>query len=314
MKSTNMSDIVDQLSLQARDPFTVTIKEGMLGGEAEAQLETAGYEKSAESITTVGRNSYVARLYQHPSPNFGGQGGGELPQLLILKMEVEGESTVAYSLQSHRLADNAAFHIALESADAGTAIGWHDINKDGIQEIIAYAGTGGNGWLDQVVSILQATENGIVDMNDQIVLEPKFGIAIAQDIDKDGILELLIQDARFEMGFELCHACSPHGVRIYRWNGTAYVNGSADFPSYYQPTIDETTKRLTTVGFDPTDASADDHVTIAELVSLLLSYENIGKSAEGWQLFKQYANPANYPTVGISTQAAWDYFRAIYEP
>lgn len=111
------------------------------------------------------------------------------------------------------------------------------------------------------------------------------------DADNDGVQEWLVLDAHFEFAFNLCHACSPAGFRLYAWDRETYRNAPAQFPDYYQEQIDDLTAQVEGT------AQSDEPWTGSELdpmISLLLACENAGRSDEGLAVFEQYSDPVLY--------------------
>jgi hypothetical protein len=118
------------------------------------------------------------------------------------------------------------------------------------------------------------------------------------DADSDGVQERLVPDARFEFAFNLRHACSPAGFRLYACDGETYRNAPAQFSDYFQEQNDDLTAQVEGT------AQSDEMWTGNEfgpMISLLLACENAGRSEKGLAVFEQYSDPALY-TEGASQE------------
>ena len=302
---------VARVQVAERPSVSLDFAIGDTQAAVDAQFAAAGYEVDFYQTTYLS-DTLEAAVYQHPRPNFAAA-TPETPHLLVYRATPGAEPTLIFNLQEH--VDFTIFYLMnWDPLSANSKPdGWRDFNGDGLPDFAMRAGSGGNGWLTSPLVLLSPTSQGIDLLNDALALPEKFGVSLLQDLNGDGIFELLVTDARFELAFDLCHACSPSATRIYAWNGMAYEEASADFPDFYAPTIADFTAQLETAGFSPDDPFGDG-LSLGGLISLLLAYENSGQAAAGWAVYAQYADPALYDAPSPSLVQAWAYFQPLFAP
>jgi hypothetical protein len=251
--------------------------------DQEQEWLSAGYAVETRTFTlddTIYRASFYVHIEWYANPNY----------LLIAR--TEGEQTrVIYELQEER-----RFFLTTYSPDGQQTLDWADINGDGLMELPFILDQGGNCWTCTQMQVLQLrADDSVINLTESVPPEDKLGKSFVvldlTDVKDDSLLEWLVLDARWEFAFDLCHACSPVGFRLYAWDGTTYRNASAQFPDYYQEQIDSLTAQVEET------AQSDEPWTgfeVGPIVSLLLAYENAGRGEEGLALFEQNSDPALY--------------------
>lgn len=251
--------------------------------EFELELLAGDYDVEVRRFDQ-GEVSYRASFYTHTdwfaNPNY----------LLIAK--TEGQQTeIVYQLQEAR-----RFLLYTYSSEGQTTLDWVDMNADGLMELPFIVDQGGNCWTCSQMQVLQLrADDSVVSLTDSVPSEDELGesfVALGlNDADGDGVQEWLVLDARFEFAFDLCHACSPAGFRLYAWDGEVYHNASAQFPEFYAQRIADLSAQVEEM------RQSDEPWTGTELgnmVSLLLAYENAGRGEEGLALFDEYSEPTQY--------------------
>jgi hypothetical protein len=251
--------------------------------EFELDLLASGYTAETRKLSQDGA-TYRASIYTHmewyTNPNY----------LLIAKTQGE-QTTIIYELQEEGRMMFVAY-TPQESVD----LDWVDMNADGLMELPYQVGQGGNCWTCTQMQVLQLRpDDSVVNLTKSVPAEDKFGeffaLSAVMDVDNDGVQERLVVDARFELAFNLCHACSPGGFRVYAWDGETYRNASAQFPDYYQEQIDDLTTQIEAMMQSGEPWSGYE---VGPMVSLLLAYENAGRSEEGLAVFERYSDPTLY--------------------
>jgi len=251
--------------------------------EEHARLLSLGYALESREFTQDGA-VYRALVYTHMD--------WELhPSHLLISKSQGGQTTIIYRLQEER-----KISLVNYAPEGEQQLDWGDMNADGLMELPYTVYQGGNCWTCLQRQVLQiGADHHVVNLTELVPPEDSLGEEFALesliDVDNDGVLEWQVIDARFELAFHLCHACSPHAVRLYAWDGKTYRNASAQFPDYYQQQIEDLTVRVEKV------VQSDEPWTgyeVGPMVSLLLAYENAGRFEEGWQIFERISDPSQY--------------------
>ena len=209
---------------------------------------------------------------------------------MIAKTQGE-QTTIIYELQEEGRMTFVAY-----TPQGPVDLDWEDMNADGLMELPYQVGQGGNCWVCTQMQVLQLhADDSVVNLTESVPVEDKLGeffaLRTVMDVDNDGAQEWLVVDARFELAFNLCHACSPGGFRLYAWDGETYRNASAQFPDYYQEQIDDLTAQVeATMQSDESWSGYE----VGPMVSLLLAYENAGWGEQGLAAFERYSDPTLY--------------------
>ena len=101
------------------------------------------------------------------------------------------------------------------------------------------------------------------------------------DLDGDGIYELIITDTRWESYDDLSHAASPGAMMVYAWRNGQYVYASRDFAKFYQS---ETVRLRAEIEESKTEITTDaysDELYIGDSISLAITYAHMGEPERG---------------------------------
>jgi len=158
-----------------------------------------------------------------------------------------------------------------------------DFNRDGSKEIVLMGGTGGSAWQGWGIFLLSV--NGKEAREIDLMPPPSSGdlehgmipAAHLSDLDGDGICELMLLDARFELAYGLCHAASPGAYQVYRWEEDHFQEKSSAFPFYYEMVMQDIRKWWLEGVDDP-----DDYY-VGKAISLFLNYYYKGERGKGFK-------------------------------
>jgi hypothetical protein len=102
------------------------------------------------------------------------------------------------------------------------------------------------------------------------------------DLNGDGVLELLVTDARWESYDELSHAASPGAVMVYAWRNSRYVYSARDFLEFYKGEIDRIRASVEDSKTQITAAEEySDEVYVGLAIALAITYTHMGESDQG---------------------------------
>ncbi len=161
----------------------------------------------------------------------------------------------------------------LDDAEANKLNGT-DINGDGIKEIIVQSSSGGNCWSCNPTEIYQVK-------NHKAELIAAGPVQKIVDLNKDGVQELVITDARWEAYDDFSHASAPGAFIIYTWRNGKYVYASRDFPDYYKTEIERLRKEIEQAKADITADELSDESYTGLAVSLAITYAHAGDVERG---------------------------------
>lgn len=150
----------------------------------------------------------------------------------------------------------------------------NDINGDGLKEIILQSSSGGNCWNCNPTEIYRVKNHKV----DLIAAGP---IQRIVDLDDDGVRELLVTDARWEVYGDLSHAASPWAIMIYAWRNARYVNASRDFAAYYRGEIQRLRGSIEEAKTQISDDDFSDDSYIGRAIALALTYAHSGEPERG---------------------------------
>ncbi|MGB1252228.1 MAG: hypothetical protein ACPG8W_16535 [Candidatus Promineifilaceae bacterium] len=221
----------------------------------QTRLQNALYLLDWESDTLINGTTYrsqgfsLNRLFTNSN------------QVLVVSRKVDDRFVIIHSQPYSAL---MRYKLAGE-----TLSGWQDVNQDGYAELMLYEQS------DQL-AILQLNGGSVVRFSDRI--EHLGTLNRAHDFGEDGTLELMMEASHMPHAEE-CERCLLTSHLIYRWDGEAYVEVSAEFPNAYQHNIDR---------LHNSDLTRHPH----QLVELLYLYDRLGKPDIGWRFLDLYWQPA----------------------
>lgn len=171
---------------------------------------------------------------------------------------------------------------------------WKDVNKDGTQELILKTYLGGNGWTSVNQHILQIDDDGsAIDLTGYINTDFVSSVKELEDLNGDGMPELLVMDARWEFFWNLCHTCSPQVEKVYAWEENEYVDRSKDYKERYLSEIDGMKDSVKQAYGDNNGME----LYFGLATTMLLDYEIIGERDKGWKEFLALTDLRNWPTL-----------------
>jgi hypothetical protein len=158
-----------------------------------------------------------------------------------------------------------------------------DINGDGLKEILVQSSSGGNCWACNPVEIYQIK-------NHQVNLIAAAPIQQIVDLNGDGLVELIVADARWEFYGDLSHAASPSAKLVYAWRSGRFINASRDFAEFYKAEIERLRKALDEVKASITAENGSDDSYIGLAITLAISYRHAGEIERGLKEFEALMN------------------------
>lgn len=186
-------------------------------------------------------------------------------EIRILESDGEGVRTI------FRRAD---FFFSFSVAGAAASLNGSDINADGLVEVLVQSSSGGNCWSCNPIEVYQLGDRKAL----LIAAGPITRIA---DLDGDGVMELVVADARWESYGDLSHAASPAALMIYAWRAGRYVYTSSDYPSFYKTEIERVRSEAEEAEREITAADFSDDIYIGRAVALALTYAHSGELERG---------------------------------
>jgi hypothetical protein len=249
------------------------------------ELETDRYQVAHVTETTVDDKRYVAYVFGESPESFSGR--------MVLIYRFENDEPV---LVLHSLPGEAPSLPSISGAFDARTEDWNDLNRDGQPDLLIYynmLGTGSGG-VDQVY-LVQVDHNGeLVELTEPIYNDFHLAPYVIEDIDQDGILELIVGDYRGEW-YGSSHADGVASFQIYAWESDGSVSDvSANFAEMYEEDITRTTT-IVRDSYSKSLSKRDMVNVMAQAFGLLMAYENSGRRDEGWQIYWELTNPENWP-------------------
>ena len=149
-----------------------------------------------------------------------------------------------------------------------------DINGDGLKEIVVQSSSGGNCWGCNPTEIYRVSGHKA----ELIAAGP---IQRIEDLNNDGIAELLIADARWESYDDLSHAASPGAVMIYAWQNGKYVYASRDYAAYYRSETERIRASIEEAKAFITTEDSSDEGYVGGAIGLAITYAHAGDPERG---------------------------------
>lgn len=145
-----------------------------------------------------------------------------------------------------------------------------DLNGDGVKEVFVNSSSGGNCWSCNPTEVYRVRDH----KGELIAAGP---IQKIDDLDGDGIYELIVTDTRWESYDDLSHAASPGAMMVYAWRNGRYVYASRDFAKFYQGEMARLRARIEESKAEITTESYSDELYIGGSISLALTYAHMGE-------------------------------------
>jgi hypothetical protein len=164
----------------------------------------------------------------------------------------------------------------------GWAVAFHelnntDINGDGFREIVIWKGCGGTAWSCQQIGVYQIRGERLIHLSEPISgsLFPSSLV----DLDRDGSLEIIAIETRWETYEHLPHPVAPSVEEIFAWSNGSYRRASKAYPDYYQQKISQIESLMAQIE-NPYDY-------LGNSIKLLLNYDRMGQVERGWGEFER---------------------------
>ena len=258
-------------------------------------LERAGYAIDSQLSTGSPGDRVVAYLLAPPAEGI--ELGDLLPRLVVYRLRKGSEPALVFEDEG----SDQSIQFAGLGYSWDQALGWNDLNGDGLLELPVWAANGGFCWACTRVYVLQLVP-GEDDESPPTVREltgavPFLNLLInptipkwLNDLNGDGNPEIEALDATFEFGFGLDHVDSPRINRVLGWRDDRYVDVSLAYPGYLQAQAERARDEVQSTYGQPLP---DKHI-IGRAVSMLLAYDAQGRREEGWPIFLQVSDPVNW--------------------
>lgn len=245
------------------------------------ELESLGYrlvERWTGSLDN--RNLHLAAIYENP--NFNIHDTNSWKERYILKLyEYDGSN-------SYSILNASNFYLSFVQRHNGS-----DVNGDGLKEIVVNSADGGNCQACSEILIFQV-KNGRADRISEF--SPDWVIPKRlDDLNNDGVYELICSDSRWDMYEGVTHDRSPDIMIIYAWKVDRYRYASREFSSVYRVEIDQAHRKIEEANMAPDDI-AHDELLVSAAIELLLNYIHAGDKERGWKEFIKLVTPQSFKT------------------
>jgi hypothetical protein len=226
------------------------------------QLASSGLRlKEALEASLEGTAHHLAAVFQREEP----KAPNEAYEFRILESDGRSSKTI------FRRTD---FFFSFDLAGELNKLNATDINGDGLKEIIVQSSSGGNCWSCNPTEIYQLR-------NHKVELIAAAPIQKIEDVNGDGVHELVVTDARWESYDDLSHAASPGAVMIYSWRSGKYVYCSRDFEAFYKGEIDRVRASIEEAKSQINADEYSDEAYVGLVVGLAITYAHAGQLERG---------------------------------
>lgn len=258
-------------------------------------MDRAGYTVDAQMSTGSPRDRVIAYLLAPPETEVAL--GDLLPRVLVYRVRQGSEPVLVFEDEG----SDQTIQFAGLGYTWDQALGWSDLNSDGLLELPIWAANGGFCWACTRVYVLQLVP-GEDEESDPTVREltgavPFLNLLVnptipkwLNDLNGDGNPEIEALDARFEFGFGLNQQDSPRLNRVLGWNDDRYIDVSRAYPGYLQAQAERARAEVESTYGQPLP---DKHI-IGRAVSVLLAYDAQGRREEGWPIFLEVSDPVHW--------------------
>jgi hypothetical protein len=229
---------------------------------AVAQLSASGLKvKEAREASLDGSTQHLAAIFQRETP----KEVSETFEFRILESDAGSSKTIFRRTE---------FYFSFPTGAEMAKLNLTDINGDGTKEVIIHSSSGGNCWSCNPTEIYRV-RNHTAQL---IAAAPIHKIA---DLDGDGVAELLVTDARWEVYDDLSHAAAPSATMVYAWKGGRYVYSPQVFQAYYATEIERLRILLAEAKSDITVDDFSDEGYVGRAVALAITFAHMGDADRG---------------------------------
>ncbi len=162
-----------------------------------------------------------------------------------------------------------------------------DVNGDGLREIVIWKWCGGTAWLCQQIGVYQVQGSRSINLTEHITgsLFPSSLV----DVDKDGSLEIIAIETRWETYEHLPHPVAPSVEEIFAWSNGSYRRASKEYPDYYQKKINQIESLMDQIENPPRlfRSGNRSYEYLGNSIRLLLNYDRMGQTERGWEEFEK---------------------------
>ena len=162
-------------------------------------------------------------------------------------------------------------------------INFTDINGDSAREVIVQASSGGNCWSCNPTEIYRVR-------NHTAQLIAAAPIQRIVDLNGDGIAELLVTDARWEVYNDLSHAAAPWATMVFAWQAGRYVYASRDFAAYYGTEIERLRLSIAEARANITTDDFSDEGYVGRAAALAITFAHMGDVERGLKELEELMN------------------------
>lgn len=281
-------------------PSAERVALSQLVGFTNARIETLeSYQADLSCMTeiVVGNNRYVALLVGEYSEYMGE---------IVLVYRLEDDQAILLLDTQERVPGGYSWVLEMEE--------WQDLDGDERPELAIYHSyTGTAAISERQVHIWQITQNGELSELTAPLYED-YGLVpqrLVRDLNGDGILEAYVADHRGEW-----YGGGTESFKIYALQGRQVYDISYQFIEWYDERISQVREFITSSYNDALNVYAAESA-LTEAFRLLLDYENSGRRDEGWQVYWNLTDPANWPhidsTIVEFINCAREYHRAQFD-
>lgn len=220
--------------------------------------------RDAFEVTFEGNVRLLAAIFERPRPK-------KMEESNEFRL-IESDGTSARTI--FRRADFYFSFAPTYASDEFSRLNGADINGDGFKDFIVQSSSGGNCWSCNPTEIY-SIKNHKAEL---IAAGPVQQVA---DLNGDGLVELIMTDARWENYDDFSHAASPAAKLVYAWKNGRYVYASRDFAAYYKAEIDRLKMMIEESKSQINTEIWSDEVYIGSACSIAVSYAHLGETERG---------------------------------
>lgn len=290
-----------------------------------ARFDANGYTIANQQSVRSAGDRFLAVIVNPPEQE-NAIFGVQLPRLLVYRLPIGQPPELLFEDEgSDETIEFAGYGLSEENP-----LGWRDLTGDGSLELPVRAANGGFCFACTRIYVLQLAP--VEDASDaegdtrwqvreltgavpfinlaQNPIIPKW----LSDFDSNGTAEVEALDGNFEFAFGLYREYSPRFYRPLVWDGARFADASLWSPGYFDGQIQRAAEAVQATYGQP--LSSQD--TLGKALTVLLAYDASGRRDEGWAVFWQLSDLANWPGEAVPGLLDWlnrirEHLRGQYE-